>query len=199
MDPASYSKFIYGLVKNPALKKTENQIVRLDLKGSTSQLVEEVDYILSKVIEKDEDYPVDSQISENFRKLVPKHLKYPDQNRWLLNQVAIHKVRYFDKLRIEITRVTLWVLEGKKTKDAYIPEQVATLSRDVFTVDTAYITEHAKELAEEIDTVTVEQALTALTTKNQRREGFVDGDELYCPMAEKKEYEFYGRSRFQLQ
>ncbi|KAF9572379.1 hypothetical protein EC968_009953 [Mortierella alpina] len=199
LKPDTLTKFIRGLVKYPALKKTENQIVRLDLTGPVDQLVQEVQYIFD-ILEKDEDYPVDPQIANNFRLLIPKYLQYKDQNRWLLNQVAIHKVRYFDKLRIELTRVTLWIQEDKETQLAYIPDQVATLSRDVFTVDTQWITDHAEELAEEIDTVSVEQALTAFTTKRPRREGYVD-DHDFCEMAEENEnqYPLFGRSRFLLQ
>ncbi|KAF9960016.1 hypothetical protein BGZ72_008215 [Mortierella alpina] len=198
LEPSTYGKFIYGLVNYPALQKTENLIVRLDLTGPVDQLVKEIQYIFD-ILEKDEDYPFDSQIANNFRKLVPTYLKNKDQYRWLLNQVAIHKVQYFDKLRIELTRVTLKMAEDKETGLAYIPEQVATLSRDVFTVDTKWIHDHATKLSEEIDTVTVEQALTALTTRAHRREGFVD-DRSFCEMSEKKEeYEFFGRSRFNLQ
>ncbi|KAF9925900.1 hypothetical protein BGZ75_005564 [Mortierella antarctica] len=200
IDPSTFTQFIRGLVKFPGFEKTENQIVRLDLTGPVDQLVSEVQYIFD-ILEKDEDYPVDSQIAENFRLLVPKYLQNANQNRWLLNQVAIHKVRYFDKLRVELTRVTLWIKEDKKTNLAYIPDQVATLSRDVFTVDTHWITDNAESLAERIDTVTVEQALAGLTTKLPRREGFVDDQTLVWDMEEEKEEqcEFFGRSRFNLQ
>ncbi|KAF9958200.1 hypothetical protein BGZ70_009288 [Mortierella alpina] len=203
IDPASFTRFFGKLVQFPAFKKTEHQIVRLSLKGPVDQLVEEIQYILKDVIDPVEDYPVDPQIAENFRRLLPRYLQNKDQNFWLLNQVAIQKVRYFDKLRIELTRVTLWIKENKKTSLAYIPEQEATLSRDVFTVDTEWITEHAEELAKKIETVNVEQALSGLTTKAPRREGFVD-DRSLCEMVEEEEeeeeeYAFFGRSRFNLQ
>ncbi|CAO3566691.1 unnamed protein product [Mortierella alpina] len=205
IDPASFTRFFARLVQSPAFEKTENQIVRLDLRGTVDQLIEEVRYILEDVIDPVEDYPVDPMISNNFRKLLPKYLQHKDQSFWLLNQIAIQKVRYFDKLRIELTRVTLWIKETKKDKLAYIPEQVATLSRDVFTVNTKWITEHAEELAETIETVNVEQALSGLTTRAPRREGFVD-DRSFCEMIEEEEeeeeeeaYELFGRSRFNLQ
>ncbi|KAF9958201.1 hypothetical protein BGZ70_009289 [Mortierella alpina] len=178
----------------------------MNLTGSVSQLVEQIEESLSDIDPPEDNYPEDPWTAEHFRRMVPHYLQSKDQNRWLLNHISIQKVRYFDKVRIVVIRVKLWIKEDEKTGLAYVPEQETSLVRNVLTVDSHWITEQAEALAEDIETVNVEQALLGLTTTFPRREGYVD-DRSFCEMIEEEEeaeeqeeqYEFFGRSRFNLQ
>lgn len=196
--PWTYEYFVRLLDMFPSLTKTASEVVRLDLIGTTDQLVEEIEYVYDN-FEKEETYPVDTQVAQNFRRLIPKTLDYPEQNNWLLSQVAIHQGRDFDKYRIELTRVTLLLSENKETGEAVIEEQSTTFSREVFTVDTDWITDNAEFLANEVKTVSVEAATSYLTTKASRRDELFDQQVSFCERPEQKQYGFYGRSRFNLQ
>ncbi|KAF9958199.1 hypothetical protein BGZ70_009287, partial [Mortierella alpina] len=198
ISPSYYTEFVLLLSSFPALKKTASEVVGLDLIGTKKQLVGEIKYLYDQ-FDKEEDYPVDRQVAKNFGRLIPKTLDHPDQKRWLLSQVGIYKVRYADKYRIELARVTLRLSEDSKTRKVKIDEQRTTLSRDVFTVNTQWITEHAELLAERLKTVNVEQAVAFLTTKARRHEDLFEEQVFFCDDSEKTQYDFYGRSRFNLQ
>ncbi|KAF9960015.1 hypothetical protein BGZ72_008214 [Mortierella alpina] len=197
-DPGFYSYFIVMLENNSALKKTASEVAQIDLIGTKKQLVGEIEYYFEN-LDKEIDYPFDPKIAKNFGKLVPKTLKGPDQKHWLLNQVAIYKAHSADEYRIEVARVKLRMSENTKTGKAEIAEQRAIFLRDVFTVDTDWLIEHAEDLAKGIETVNVEEAVAFLTTKAPRRDEVFNQQVSFCEEPEKKQYEFFGRSRFILQ
>ncbi|CAO3566690.1 unnamed protein product [Mortierella alpina] len=195
--PWVYTEFVRQLSSFPALKRNVSEVVRLDLIGTKTQLMGEIKYIYDNFGE-EEDHPVDHQVAKNFVRLIPKTLG-PDQKRWLLSQVGIYKVRGADKYRIELARVALELSEDPKTRKVKIDEQRTTLSRDVYLVKTQWITEHAKILAEKLRTVNVEQAVAFLTTKAKRHDELFEQQVSFCEDLNEEQYEFYGRSRFNLQ
>ena len=131
--------------------------------------------------------------------MVPKTLDDPDQKHWLLNQVAIYKAHSADEYRIELTRVKLQLNKNTETGKAEIAEQRAIFLRDVFTVDTHWLIKNAEDLAKEVKTVNVKRATAFLTTRAPRRDEVFDQQVSFCEEPEKKQYEFFGRSRFTLQ
>ncbi|KAF9572380.1 hypothetical protein EC968_009954 [Mortierella alpina] len=194
----SYDYFVHKLDVFTPLEKTFSVVKKLELIGSVKHFVRQIERTYYD-FDKEDGYPFDRQVIKNFGDLVPWKLDHPKQNRWLLNQVAIRKASNSDDYRIELVRVTLQMSEDPRTGRARIDAQDATFSRDVYTVDFDWITEHAELMADELDTANLAQATLFLTTKVPDNDGPFDQQESFCEEPEKKLHEFYGRSRFHLQ
>ncbi|KAG0199790.1 hypothetical protein BGX28_007001 [Mortierella sp. GBA30] len=190
--PSAYTEFFKNIATFPALFKTDAKTTKIELDGTIEQLVNEIQLVYEEFQDEDEDYPFDDQIPRNFRRLLPATLPDPNQHRWLLSQVVIQKVQYFDKYRVEIARVALKLSKGEDGA-ALIDEQTATFSRNVYMVDTHYIQNNAEALAYFLPITNVDDLNKFLTTKKSGLWGSLPEEE----SCDEREDSFFGRNRFE--
>ncbi|KAK3823001.1 MAG: hypothetical protein J3Q66DRAFT_385493 [Benniella sp.] len=183
-DPKVYDHFLKDVYNFPGFQAHHQQRMQLDLQGDHEQFKREV----AKKYKSDRNDP--NQMANEFEQLLPQQMDH-DNQEWLLNYVVMNTKNNQggedqSEIMVEICTIMLQLTKGSND-ETKIKRQTAHMTMNAFNVKKEYLTDHAQQLSQRIQTMRTRKALRDLSSTGQL------GGEEY-EMAEESELEgwFHG-------
>ncbi|KAF9430830.1 hypothetical protein BGZ76_000685 [Entomortierella beljakovae] len=188
--PVAYFDFLENTVRFPAFRYRglEDHIQELHLDGGLDQFLDEISehYYRIDCHSETGNMTVEElmqrrlNIRKVFKKLVPKTIENKDWKRWLFSTVTIQKPKNSDKVSFEFAQVRLTISQNggninregtrgrtisKTPARAVIDRQVALLVKSCYFVDGGYMSFFSDEIANFIESGSVDELQALMTTK----------------------------------